>query len=776
MMTARRQDSKNLLLIGIWTGLALLSTWIIVSRLVLTVDLAFFLPGPSTEQEQVLIDRLGQGPGSQLLFITVHGAGLAELRDRSDRLKAALTDSGLFTSVLNGQEEIARSSIPPVIWRNRFKLDDLDWSVDELSEAFQERLADLAVLSGTEMSGLIAADPTFTSINVIERLAWAGLNRAAWVNAAEDAVYLIAESRAPAFDVAAQSTVVESIRAAALELGEERADIHGVGAYSVALQTIIRSEARYRSLLATIAIILVLLAAYRRFGLVFLATVPLVIGGLVGLAFVALLFGTVHGITLAFGFTLFGVAVDYPLHLFSHSRRQPARAAIDSIWPTLRLGAISTVIAYLAIALSGSRGLAQLGCLSAVSLLVAVYATRSLLPILMEQGFAADLNSEPGDQANMVATTDGPAFRHTIWLTVLLAGAVGVMLQGSIWSNDLSSLTPLSPETLRKDRELRLSLGAPDIRYLISLRAESEEQALQRTEFLQSRLEQAKRDGLLEDARLVTAILPSQRTQLQRLAKIPGRAELQLRIEQALSDTPFRNDAFSVFVDAAAAARESGTITAADFKDSVLASFVDGHFYFDGTDWVSFATLNGLPDPDRLAAWLASEVPEATLVDLKAASESLVSNYRFRIHIVLMGAFGLIAMVLLWRLGPGARLVWVLGNLASAAVMTVALNAWVLGQLSIFNLIALVLVAGLGLDYGLFMSRSEKRTSGAEQTRHAIRVCAASTMVAFCILAVSSVPILASLGITVATGVFLNFLLAWLGSGRISSKVGLSDE
>jgi len=118
----------------------------------------------------------------------------------------------------------------------------------------------------------------------------------------------------------------------------------------------------------------------------------------------------------------------------------------------------------------------------------------------------------------------------------------------------------------------------------------------------------------------------------------------------------------------------------------------------------------------------------------------------------------------------------VLGNLASAAVMTVALNAWVLGQLSIFNLIALVLVAGLGLDYGLFMSRSELRTAGAEQTRHAIRVCAASTMVAFCILAVSSVPILASLGITVATGVFLNFLLAWLGSGRISSKVRLSDE
>jgi predicted exporter len=108
----------------------------------------------------------------------------------------------------------------------------------------------------------------------------------------------------------------------------------------------------------------------------------------------------------------------------------------------------------------------------------------------------------------------------------------------------------------------------------------------------------------------------------------------------------------------------------------------------------------------------------------------------------------------------------VLGTLAGAAAATVALNALVLGQLSIFNLIALVLVAGLGLDYALFMSRAELQKTDIAQTRHAIRVCAVSTLVAFCILAFSSVPILASIGITVATGVFLNFLLAWLGSKR----------
>jgi predicted exporter len=763
-MTARRQVSQSLLPVGIWIAVALISAWIIWSRLVLTVDLAFFLPGPSTEQEQVLMDRLGQGPGSQLLFITIHGSGKAELHSRSSRLKVTLADSGLFSSVLNGQEEITRQSIPAVIWRHRYLLDDVDWSVDGLHVSLQERLADLAVLSGAEMSELIAADPYLTSISIMERLAASDLSRElAWISATDGAAYLITESKAPAFDVDAQSVVVEFIRNAARQSGGDQVDIHGVGAYSVALKTVIRGEARYRSMLATIAIILVLLAAYRRWSLVFLAAVPLMLGGLVGLAVIALLFGTVHGITLAFGFTLFGVAVDYPLHLFSHSRRQSARSAIESIWATLRLGAISTVIAYLAIAASGSRGLAQLGCLSAVGVLVAMYATRSLLPILM--GRLADGRvSVPETGPGQTASAGAPKYRHSIWMTALVFGTVGVLLQGSIWSNDLSSLTPLPPETLKKDHELRMALGAPDIRHLISLRTESEEKALQRTERLQSRLDQASRDGLLDGAGLVTSILPSKQTQQDRRARIPESAELQTRIEQALVDTPFRSGAFSAFVADVAAAKESPAITSVDFQDSLLASFVASHLYFDGTDWVSLATLHGLNEPDRLSAWLAKTVPEATLVDLKGASESLVLTYRSRIHIVLFTAFGLIALILLWSLRLSARLLWVLGTLAGAVAVTVALNAWVLEQLSIFNLIALVLVAGLGLDYGLFMSRSESGAADIEQTRHAIRVCAASTLVAFCILAASSVPILASIGITVATGVLLNFLLAWLGS------------
>ena len=66
-----------------------------------------------------------------------------------------------------------------------------------------------------------------------------------------------------------------------------------------------------------------------------------------------------HGITLAFGFTLIGVAQDYPLHLLSHRRADRApRDAARALWPTLATGVASTCIAYLAFLFSGVTGLA----------------------------------------------------------------------------------------------------------------------------------------------------------------------------------------------------------------------------------------------------------------------------------------------------------------------------------------------------------------------------------------------------------------------------------
>jgi predicted exporter len=56
-------------------------------------------------------------------------------------------------------------------------------------------------------------------------------------------------------------------------------------------------------------------------------------------------------------------------------------------------------------------------------------------------------------------------------------------------------------------------------------------------------------------------------------------------------------------------------------------------------------------------------------------------------------------------------------------------------------------------------------------TRHAVLACAATTTATFGILAMSSIPVLKFLGLTVAIGSISSFLLAWAGSSLYKQRI-----
>ena len=78
---------------------------------------------------------------------------------------------------------------------------------------------------------------------------------------------------------------------------------------------------------------------------------------------------------------------------------------------------------------------------------------------------------------------------------------------------------------------------------------------------------------------------------------------------------------------------------------------------------------------------------------------------------------------------------------------------------------SLVLTAGLGIDYALFFERAGADRDERLRTLHAVLVCSLSTLMVFAMLSFSSIPVLRSIGVTVALGVAMNFMLA-LAMGR----------
>ena len=97
---------------------------------------------------------------------------------------------------------------------------------------------------------------------------------------------------------------------------------------------------------------------------VLLAFLPVVGGALASITVALLLFGQVHGMTLAIGSTLIGVAIDYPILVLTHRVLAPdesADQAIDRVWMGALLGGITTAAGFIALAWTSLPGRARDG-------------------------------------------------------------------------------------------------------------------------------------------------------------------------------------------------------------------------------------------------------------------------------------------------------------------------------------------------------------------------------------------------------------------------------
>ena len=154
------------------------------------------------------------------------------------------------------------------------------------------------------------------------------------------------------------------------------------------------------------------------------------------------------------------------------------------------------------------------------------------------------------------------------------------------------------------------------------------------------------------------------------------------------------------------------------------------------------------------------------MLDLKQASESLVASYRQRVLWALSFAALLLAGTV-WLSLRTPRRVWrVLLPMALTTLLVIAVQRALGVELNLFHLVALILGAGLGLDYALFFDHAGEDHADQLRTLHALIVCSLMTLLVFTLLAFSSIPVLRAIGSTVALAVVFNFVLALLVSRR----------
>ncbi|CAD1797087.1 MMPL family transporter [Xanthomonas euroxanthea] len=756
----------------LWLALLAVAGFWLSETLKVTGDLRKFMPAPRTPAQKLLIEELGEGPGSRLLLMALSNSDPATLAAQSQALQQALAaQPQLFELVGNGGTA-GLDAIPERLLPYRYLLSDsfdaAPLDARTLQAALQSRVQDLGSPAAAMVEPLLPRDPTLEVLHLAETLQPAAApqtRNAVWFDRAGTSALLIAQTRAAGFDPTGQQLAYDAVRTAFAKVSQGTSTqlvLTGPGAFAVEITARTQGEAQWIGTLDTVGLVLLLLVAYRSWKIPVLGVLPLASAGLAGLGAVAVLFEGVHGITVAFGFTLIGVVQDYPIHLFSHQR--PGLDPRDNarhLWPTLATGVVSTCIAYVTFLFSGVDGLRQLAVFTIAGLATAAITTRWLLPALIDPA--------PRDYADsriLAALWRGiarlPRPRISLAVIALIGIAVIAFAPGQFWQNDLSKLTPVPPKALAQDTQLRQELGAPDVRYVLALPAASDEAALQASEQLRPRLDALVRDGALTGYDMAARYLPSIKTQRARQAALPDAAQARALTDSAVAATPFRSDAFAPFLQDLDAAKRAAPLLPKDLAGSPLATSVGGLLLGRGDRSTALVSLTGLRDPSVVAA--AVQGSGAQLLDLKDASESLVAAYRGRV----LGALGLAALLLAVTvaiaLRSPRRIVRVLLPMALTTVLILAILRGMGVELNLFHLIALILAAGLGLDYALFFDHAGDDHADQLRTLHALIVCSLMTLLVFALLAASSIPVLRAIGSTVALGVLFNFILALLVS------------
>jgi len=208
--------------------------------------------------------------------------------------------------------------------------------------------------------------------------------------------------------------------------------------------------------------------------------------------------------------------------------------------------------------------------------------------------------------------------------------------------------------------------------------------------------------------------------------------------------------------EAYARARDSPTIRYQELLGYSQTRAIAGRLLVTEDGWREHVSLT-LPD-GGFSPKFEVNAPYAEIVDLAGPVRQALGDIRYQVTFWLL--VGLCAGVGILALGlRDVRGAWRIFRTSCAVIgVTASILVITFGALSIFHIVALALVVGIGVDYGLFLGKIKGDTSD-DPAPTSVALCASSTVIAFTVLSFSDVQVLHQIGITVVVGLFVLLVL-----------------
>ena len=722
----------------------------------ISTDVLDLIPAGERDPELAVVRGLASEAEARTMLFVVEASDRAKPApaEAARRLARELTSSGIFKQAIPLADSAWRDALGRELFEQRFPLLFPIWLREQAGAAPDAIASDaatrlktfLATPEAVAFQDLVPADPLLLLPSAVERLkgglaliqpAQANIPTPGLVWAQLGASPLSEAGQGPAF-----AAIERAMQAVRLEYPGLQVRYTGVNRFAAASRARVEREVSWLntlSLIAVLAVACVFIRAVHRA----LHLVPVIALATLG-AWVAttMAFERVHVVVFVLGALLTGVAIDYGFYLFMQPPATPDEdypAKVRRLARPLLASCCTTVTGFALLLFSELPLIRQLGAFVGAGLVCALAAAIVYFGTVRDCFLPARSFQGSGRLP--------PAARRR--LRVALVAVWVAALPGLIrltWRDDIRELEVPARNLQAEDAAIRAQFGQARDRVVYlshgATLAEARDAVGRLEAWLQNRAQSAN----------LGAVVPVKAEFERALHFARENPEFPRRLGEALEREGFSAEEFAAFGEAFAA---FARLTPGDYASAVqrLQRGLTGPLSLllhlsAGKAWFVTLARNAPAEPPP------PEAHTVTASQLQSLNR-LFADYRSAAVRLSLAGLALVGIGVLITYGArdGLRIFAIPGG---ACLGIFGVFGWLGQPLNLFHLLGAFLGVCLTHNYSIFSATSAYRH---EPPPVSVRLSALTTGASFGVLALSGIPVVRALGITVAMMVFAALLV-----------------
>jgi len=525
------------------------------------------------------------------------------------------------------------------------------------------------------------------------------------------------------------------------------------------------------SLWSSIGIILVLSLAFRSILGLALPSLSILFGIASAFVITHSIYGSLHVLTIVFGASLIGIVVDYSLHYFYYQAHETdssstATRLSSTLHKALALSLCTSVIGYSALGFSELISLQKIALFSVIGLISSWLTVVVLAPYLNTEKCQTSKRLIPKLLTALQVLVQVSVGRF-VWISVSIILLIALVLTSTdriqVGDSPRVFFTP-SPELLKQEQFVsRLTNDYEPGRYLV-FQGNSVQAIYDLIENVVTNSDNLNSSDLLT----VQTWLPSPKQQqfnYHQQARLYQDNGIAVRFLRQLGTAPTLSRQLSSDYQQGFKALDPSQLFSA-LGSAAPPLWLDrrGLDRRDATgngNIVSFGLIKKGTNTDGLYQ-LSQRIDGLDYIDTLALSTDALKQQRTSASNVLILSYLLIAFILLLRY-RSVRSVSLLMVPIMATITTVIMLTLFGHAITLFHVMALFLVLGLGMDYVIFCAELRDQQQTALQ---AILLSAITSLMSFGLLSLSNMPVVSAFGLTILIGNSINLIACLVMTGH----------